>query len=429
MRSRPRPRKTALTAEFLLEAITHFYRDSRDFNGLPVSDIEAAIDDIRPPLKRLVEDGLVTAVFGDIHPNPHIRAFDPEPIPSQLKKIDSGILQKACLYPSRKHLESIIDRAVYDDRPFTGMLARGAPQLSFRAFDLTILEVYRNDPRFSYKLHDYGGSIYARDQHIESGDLREADQVFLQTIGFGYSEDLERVVIVYLRYLADLSSEHQRLWHARMLSGDFKPHPDYYKTSILGGWPVWRSVFTAFLEELHLINEMCSLMGRPRLFRNEFRGDERPKEFAFMLRPTAREYRAFAHLLDKMIGDNLSRDFFGDEISPHFDQPQDDGSIIRESKGTIRMLSEWLDSTVTFPDPGPKGEMINTFKKVRQERQPGAHAVEEDFFDMKYFTKQRELIVDAYKAVRTLRLIFSNHPAASAVTVANWLQSGKIWTR
>jgi hypothetical protein len=73
--------------------------------------------------------------------------------------------------------------------------------------------------------------------------------------------------------------------------------------------------------------------------------------------------------------------------------------------------------------------MIQTFRKIRKLRQKPAHAVNEDAFDQKYFREQRELIIEGYGAIRTLRLILANNPATHGHAVPDWLQEGKIYTR
>lgn len=56
-------------------------------------------------------------------------------------------------------------------------------------------------------------------------------------------------------------------------------------------------------------------------------------------------------------------------------------------------------------DPKPTDEMIAAFKEVRDARSPLAHDLQPDGWDYSYFVKQRELVIKAYDAVRTLRLI------------------------
>ena len=96
------------------------------------------------------------------------------------------------------------------------MLAQGAAQLEFRAFDLSVLEFYRNDPRYHYTTDDIHGSISVRQEH--SG-LRDSDQVFLQTFGYCYDEDVNRAVAVFLRYLA--ISEFPK-WRKYLISLSFR---------------------------------------------------------------------------------------------------------------------------------------------------------------------------------------------------------------
>jgi hypothetical protein len=53
--------------------------------------------------------------------------------------------------------------------------------------------------------------------------------------------------------------------------------------------------------------------------------------------------------------------------------------------------------------------------------------VDEDRFEQEYLKEQRKLIVEAYSAIRTLRLIFANHPKTKAYAVPEWLFKGEIW--
>jgi len=248
--------------------------------------------------------------------------------------------------------------------------------------------------------------------------MRESDQVILQTFGFAYNEGMERAVAVFLDYLARLSPEHQQIWRAQMLEGDYRLHPDYYRSSIMGEWPGGVSIFLAFVEELHQINEMARLMGRPPLFKRDFRGQDRPRSFAFLVRPTLKEFSDFVHLLDKTLSENINRDFFQNEVA--IDET--------EQPGSLTILERWLDQSVRFPDPQSMKDMILTFKEIRRMRQRPAHAVEEDCFDQTYFKQQRQLMEKAYGAIRTLRLILSNHPKVRRYKVPEHLQTGTIWT-
>lgn len=89
----------------LLVAITQQYLTSGDFNGLPLRRILGDVhEETRASLRALIEQGLVTIVFGDIHPNPHIKALSDEPVGDTLAKIDALGIEHACAYPTRAHL-------------------------------------------------------------------------------------------------------------------------------------------------------------------------------------------------------------------------------------------------------------------------------------------------------------------------------------
>jgi hypothetical protein len=410
-----------MTKESLLAAVTGQYLKSTDFNGLPVRagiQKELAIE--------LIAEGLVSLNRGDRHPNPHVKAFTPEPIEDQIRKIKENGLD-GCLYPEPRHLQTVVVPSEYAGRPFTLCLALGEPQLSFKVFDRIVLEQYRNDPRYYFHLDDIHGMISIHDEFSDTGQdaVAERDQTLLQTFGFAYDEKMRRAVAVFLRYLHDLTPEHQRIWEARLLHGNYRIHPDYWSSS-MGHWPEKVSIFVAFTEELRIINEMAHCMGREPLFNNEFQAEDRPREFAFLLRPTQKAFNDFILILDKMLSDNINLGFFGDDVEIEIDRERSDGKIVVERKGTLRVLDDWLSQTVRFPDPTPKNEMISTFRRIRKLRQQPAHSIKEDKFDQRIFHEQRELVLQSYQAIRTLRLILANHPATRTVDIAEWLANGDI---
>lgn len=408
-----------MTHNALLERLTRHYLSSRDFNGLAVGDATPIVT-----VRELIERGLVSLNRGDQHLNPHIKAFEAESIDEQLRKIDTHGLE-GCIYPERVHLEKIVDAQKYGGRPFTLRLALGEPQLSFLPFDPMVLEQYRNDPRYYFNVDDVHGMISVSDEHFGKGSLRERDEVLLQSFGFAYDPQMNRALAVFLRYLHNLTPEHQQIWEARRLEGEFELHPDYHRASIIGDFPTHVPIFVAFAEELQQVNELCALMGRPPLFRRVFKDAERPREFAFLLRPTLKALNEFVLALDKAMSDNIDVKFFGSDVSLEHDKPRADGKVVVERKGTIQILDEWLNR-VHSPNPGPRETMIATFRKVRKLRQKPAHAVDEDRFDAAYFQQQRNLILDAFNAVRTLRLILENHPATNGHEVPDWLREGRV---
>jgi len=407
----------------LLKEITEKYLSSEEFNGYPLHNK----DDEKENIITLIKENKIELNFSDRHPNPHIKAFDCESIKTQINKIDSIGIQNACAYPTKNHLKTKIYYGKYKNKPFTRKIALGEPTLNFGIFDLSVLEIYRNDPRYSYSTNDIGGDICISDEHYKSLDVKPSDKILLQTFGFCYEkETLNRAVAVFYRYLANLSAEHQKIWESKVLEGDYFLHPDYARSSA-GDWPEKVSIFDAFTEELHIINEYSKLMNRPLLFKQDFHSNK-PRDFGFLIRPTKKELNSFVHLLDKMISDNINKEFFMNEIESDFEEVRRDGKIKVTPKGTITLLNDWIDKKVKFPNPEPKNEMIKSFKKIRQMRQPEAHKINDNIFNQKYFKEQRDLIIEAYNSIRTLRLILANHPKTKEYKISDWIYKGEIWT-
>lgn len=417
----------------LLDAIATHYLTSGDFNGLPVrvlqSQFNLTLADAKEATRRLLLAEQIDVVFGNVHPNPHIKAFSHISSTQQqafLEELEFG--DHVCLYPSQKYLATYPLPERFQGAPFTLELARGCGQLDYRVFDLFVLEHYRNDPRYHYKTNFISGSISITDEFFKSDSMPRHDQVLMQTFGFAYNADFNRAVAVFLRYLHDLSPEHQRIWHARMLPGTYKLHPDYYRSSILGDWGTRISIFEAFTLELSVINQMAEGMERPALFRDTF-ATERPKEFGFLLRPTLGEFNAFVLLLDKMLSDNIDKRFFLSEVSLEEEHVRPDGKIVVRQKGTLTLLEEWLRKSFRPSDPKPFNDMFKGFKAVRKLRQKPAHAVNENVFDLSYFKEQRRLMIEAYDSLRTLRLVLANHPMVkrNSPEIHPQLAKGEIW--
>lgn len=333
----------------------------------------------------------------------------------------------ACAYPTITHLANVVDYNSYTGKPYTLELALGEPQISFRAFDLSVLEFYRNDPRYTYTTDDIRGKIHLTSEYYESQSMKESDKILLSTFGFCYDDELNRAVAVFLRYLADLSPEHQQIWKAKETVGNYNLHPDYYSNTILGDWGERISIFSAFIEELQIINKMANAMGRPNLFRNDFSAQDKPVEFSFLVRPTLKDYNEFVLLLDKMISDNINKDFFKGEVQEEYDETRSDGKVIVRYKNTIALLDEWLRSKFQTDDWRPIQEMIKTFRDIRKQRQQPAHRINDNTFDQQYIHKQRGLILSAYQSIRDIRLIFANHPRCSHIEISKTLFEGRIW--
>ncbi|WP_327313339.1 hypothetical protein [Streptomyces sp. NBC_01235] len=418
-----------MTPEELLIQATNFYRGSTDFNGLPVHSLDIEPDALPDLLRPLIEAGSLYVNYGDRHPNPHVLAFEPEPQAKQLDKLATRNLVGACLYPTIAHLASIVDPHDYEGRPYTLELALGHPVLGCHFFDLSVLESYRNDPRYYYNF-DIDGMIGVHDEYYEQPTMAEKDQVLLQTFGLAMAKERYWAIVVFRRYLASLSPEHQQIWKAKEEDGadQFSVHPDYWQMS-MGEWPEKISLFNALLGEIEQVNALAEHIGRPPLFRRTYK-DDRPRDFGYLIRPTARELANFAGVLDKMLSDNISRDFFEQEV-PYEDETTDKkGRVIVSQRGTIRILDDWIKEKFrTQSDESSLlvAEAIKTFKNVRGMRNPTAHKIGVDSYDVNLFKEQIKVMRDAYRAVLTLRQMLQCYPGAAGYEVPAHLEQRKVW--
>lgn len=242
-------------------------------------------------IKELIAGGRLDLVRGDGHPNPHIKAFEAEPIDVQLKKIDADGLA-GCLYPTPQLLAEH-GAGAGEAAPYTRALKEGAPQLSYRAFDLRALEWYRDDPRFNFDVDDIHGRILQKDgtQVADRAVVRDGLEFF--EFGFAYDEKMHRAIAAFIRYLHDLPEALQLEMEKHELDGSYKLHPDFFRTQIIGDFPEKMSIYDAFLQEKLQINRFCEQIGKPPLFRTEFGDLKRPSGFGILLRPTKKRVSRF----------------------------------------------------------------------------------------------------------------------------------------
>ncbi|MFA5794960.1 MAG: AAA family ATPase [Candidatus Brocadiia bacterium] len=420
--------------ENALKRITNFYLTSHDFNGIPVwslrEDLNISELELVKILINLITDNKISVVFGNICTNPHIKSFpDLEP-QKQIEKIKQEGLQQDCIYPSKLMIEQATNVEEYNDRPFTRRLLLGAGQLEPVFFDLGVLERYFSDPRYSFEFYDFWGKACIASKFYDSTDIDKKDKIGLQTFGLGYDENRVRVVIVFLRYLNDLSPEHQQFWSTCIVSRKCKMVDYYYNSSFLAQFPEHISIYSAFLEEQVVINDLASLIGKPPFFKNTYK-ENHLKEFSFFLRPTLKNYNSFVHLLDKLISENINKDFFKGVIQLEERIDRGNGEFEIRQKNTLSLLEEWLSTIIVYPNESAKQqeilEFISPLKEVRKLRQKPAHLINEDSYDGKYDNLQRELIHKAYGSIRMIRLLFAKHPKAKAYDkISTLLLEGKI---
>lgn len=345
---------------------------------------------------------------------------------SQLREIvDQGPHIDIWVYPKRKLLEKYDNSKVEEVGIYMKQLRLGGSQIEHRFFRRQVLDRYREDPRYHFGEFGPSGYIEIKDEFYLDKTVPEEDKIGIQSFGYGYDTKGEQIVAVILVYLGKLSVKHQNHWHSYEISEPCELDSDYVKQNFEAEFIDRISIYEAFVQELKEINTICRLMGEPSLFRNTYK-DELPRQFGRLTKPTRSQYDEFIHILDKMTSDNINRNFFKNKTELKEEIETKDGKTKTIDKSTIRLLEEYFEKHWRFPDPKPKDEMIKTFKQIRQDRQDPAHRIVDDKYDVGYFHKQNELMVQAYSAIRTLRLILQNHPKAKDYEPPKWLNEGRI---
>lgn len=425
-----------------------FFVASSDFNGIPLRNIseklnidyENSIDII----KELVKDNIVSIQSST---NPHIIGFQHYPIDSQIhileeaKKIKKVVHSfgeitissedteyPICLYPSKSYLQKKRDLADFGNALYTKQLALAEPHLTPIFFEIEVLDRYFNDPRFDFKFEDYSGQISCLYDENENPIVREEDQIFLKTFGLGFDENGDRLAVVYLRYLKDLTPEHQIYWKSRQKTGNCKMLEEYHQNTIQGNWTFSYSIFSGFIGEQKCINDLTKLIFTKPLFRKSFENENRPKEFTFFFTPTLKNYNDFILLLDKMISENINKDFFEGKVDFFEFKELENGLVERQSKGTLQLFEEWLTSVFNVKGDGTVSELFKPLRKIRKERQSPAHRINENQYDRQLIEKQKIIMDDIYSVFRNLRNIFHQHPKARDFEIPDWLENGKIKT-
>jgi hypothetical protein len=420
----------------MIEKITYlveeFYFSSGDFNGVPVYQLRSKFDieskQFWDLVKCLIVEEKISARVGD---NPHIKRFSNYSTEQVLKSIEQSTYPEfICLYPSKKALALSKHLQDYVDWPYKLELAKGCGQFEYRAFELSVLEQYRNDPRYTFTSNDVDGEISISDEYFQSQNMPDRHKIFLKTFGYSYDHDLNRYVGVFLRYLSRLTSEHQKLWSAREVKGEIKLHPQYHDANLLGSWSSKLSIFEAILMEIEIINRMCKLINKPNLFKESY-ANNRPNEFSFLIRPTKFEFNRFMLLLDKVLSDNINMKFFKGDIPLVDEVKRKDGKTVVNQRGTIQLLEIWINKKYTPADVEPIDEMFQTFKDIRVLRNPEAHNVNCDIFNQNFFEKQREIVIRSCNAIWTLRQIFGDHPLVKSnpPEIDDRLINREIWTQ
>lgn len=392
----------------LLKRVIRYYFATGDFNGLY---LDANSDDLMQSAIGLTRRGLLQVVSEEDYPNPHIRPWPyRRSISQQVASIEalSAGGYGLCLYPTPQALRSQRVPQRFAGQPYRHAMAKGRGSLELAYFSFEVLEVYRNDPRFSFDFYDFGAYASISDDAYLDDSEPEHDKTGMRHIGFAYdlsgysSDDPDSIVVrrvcAFYGDLADLTLVHQQRWKTYQVEEhNLKPHPVWWRSQ-MGHFPDGIGPFERFFAELRALSELNErAFGRPL-----FRSTERPRDFGWILRPSQREWDDFIRELDKLLSENIRHDTL-DVMAVA--RVNDRG----ENIGTLNRLEVLLRSH-GIPEDAAK-DVMRPFREVRQARQRPAHALRANLTDRTFAHKQIVLLERLNRSLDALRHFWQNHPA------------------
>lgn len=409
--------------ERILKEITNYYlHGSLDFNGLPSYQM-GGYD--KESLIELVREGNVQILTENECSNPHICGFEIQiSIETQVDYITNS-QRWFVAYPTARYLRSL---QIFDERPFTVMLENGAPKLKFFYFNPIILLKYFNDPR--YRIWDRGYRGYI-ELTSDCDTDEESNYSYITNYALAYKRDAkkkERYIGIPLCDLAKLNDDEQYLLRGHLLreQDKYAVCNDYYREEIEAEWVDGIWIFRALLEEIQIINQMCGNMGLPDLFLHPLSPNGQwyssPK-YRNMLLPTLDEYYSFVIELEKIVVQNINVRVFQKTDVGFTAIPPKPGET---NPKTLQIFEEWLEKNWNFScEKFWRRDIIQPLKKLRKIRQTPAHEKYLNKYDPELFTKQDELIIEIYSAVRIIRLLFANHPSNQGIRIPEDLITGE----
>jgi hypothetical protein len=413
--------------EDLLDVITTSFIESagdNGFNGVVASALLKYQSDprrLRGELSALIQRDKITAIFSRLALNMHIKRLPDASTKTQLELLDVEPLERFCLYPTASAVKEHSDLTAWYDRPFSKALLLAEPQLAFRAFELGSLERYVADPRYSVRFNDYAGWMSISDDFFGDVMYPERDKVSLQSFGIGFDSQHNPYVVVFLRYLAGLSAEHQQYWNSYLAHGDIRLSEPYFRSSIEGQFWENHSVRHAIIAEMHLIRKLARAIWGSSPFGETAEG-EVPIGLTSFLRPTAENFNRFVMALDKLLSESIEVKFFEGKVALEIEKIRPDEKIIVQKKGTLTLLEDWLLQEITWDDPKAfRDVVIRPLREVRRLRQKPAHAFTSDAFSMEYREKRKRLLWDVFSSLSSIRVTFAKHPQAGHVEIPDWL--------
>ena len=353
------------------------------------------IEDLVPYLKRLIESGTISVVYGDKHPNPYVRALQDESSNDQIAKLIPEKLEHACIYPQPKHLESVVNKQQFFHLPYTLKLALGTPLYTHDFFDPSVLVYYERQPHCSI-INDIRGVItlpYTRLQYSKAVYVTDEGQ------------PLTELIALNLEQLSSLRAIDQQYWYSMSLPVRCRLHPDVIHPLIHGAFRERISIFEALHEEMMAINGLCSLLNKPSMFEREPLDLQKATLGGYLIRPTLRSFESFFMGLQIQLFQHVSEEFLTSISTAPVKRKRGKRSthIRRPSLTPLERIESWLIHSFGVP----RRHLIRRFtllvKKTRLETHRRLQRENTEALDSELLILQRRLMWNAYQSIKWIR--------------------------
>ena len=385
------------------------------------------LEDLIPYLRKLILSEKVSIVYGDRHPNPFIRALCDDTSNEQLAKLIPEKLEYACIYPQNSHLEGVVNKHMFFQRPYTLKLALGNPLYSFDFFDPIVLNYYIKHPECSI-INDIQGTL-----NLPYTTVHFSRATYSTAAG----QPITELLALSLEQLVRLSDSDQEYWHSMSIPVDCNLHPDIEAPLMEGHFRQRLSVFEALQEEINAVNALCSMLGKPSLFLS---GNDYLKSqgstpdiwhIGFLIPATLDTFSSFFLQFQIQLMQNINPDFLSSLLpSPIVRKVgRRTSTIWRPSKTALERVEAWMVDTFAVEDSTPIAHLVQLIKKTRKSLEKRLSKENPHLTDPALLYKQRRLMWNAYISIRWIRIQFEealNRPYSDLHPLA---RAGKIWVR
>lgn len=381
--------------------------------------LEVELEELVPQVKPFITNKTASIIYGDVHPNPFIRALPDEPIEQQLAKLVPQKLEYACIYPLPKHLKKVVEPEKFAARPFSLKLALGAPQYTFDFFDPFVLD------------------HYFQNQQCEICNDVEGALNFFQTrfkftrASFGptYGHQFTDLIASNLGHLSQLPSIDQAHWDSMLLTGAGTIHPDVEGPLLKGSFREKLSVFEALLAEMKAVNALCPEISKPPLFIFHAVPEGPMQNIGFIPIPSVKHFGQFFLHYQILLLQNINPAFLQSIDKPIYQRvtPKKERKLMRPSKTPLELVSEWLVRAFSVHDEGLVVRLSNIIRSTRKEFNDRQLNGRDVGADQSFMHIQRRLMWYAYQAVKWVRQIFEEYIDKKYEALHPLLREEKVW--